>query len=330
MGIGVTEIIILLVFIAIVGGIGLVIWLASRSNSRTSPSPSNNPTTPVKTNGPGGNGAKQNSPPTSKEISAAQEAMLKIRIALQGLVGGLGRNIRDIQGDADTYDQSLEEHREALQKLVTVEDLKELEKSLLSQVEVIQKSNDRYRTQLTEVNAKVEEQQEELEQLQTEAGQDFLTGIANRKVLSERTDELLSLARRHGNVFSIIMFDIDHFKRVNDTYGHLAGDRILKAVASLINAQRRVADIFGRYGGEEFVMVLPETGQEQAAGVAEKIRERVEKAAFKFEDQTIKITISIGVGSVNVNDSETTFLKRVDDALYKAKLGGRNRVVEAI
>jgi len=313
--------------IAAIVVIGVSVWYFFR------PKPSDKPAAPTKKNN-----APQESPkpngnseaPPSQEASAAQETVTRVRIALQGLMSGFQGNMKEIQGDADTYGESLREHHEALQKLVTMEDLRDLEKTLLTQVEVIQESNDRYREQLATVNAKVEEQQEELEQLQTEAGQDFLTGIANRKVLSERMDELLSLARRHGNVFSILMFDIDHFKNVNDTHGHLAGDRILKAVSALINAQRRVADIFGRYGGEEFVMILPETGQQQAVGVAEKIRERVEKAAFKYEDKTIKITVSVGVGSMNPNDSETTLFKRVDDALYKAKLGGRNKVMEAI
>ena len=322
--------ILLIIGVAIIA-IGLIVWGVARANQKK-------PVPPPKTNATSANNSIKDPPSTSSRMAssakadttAAEETVSRIRIALQGLVRGLSSNIQEIQGDADTYGQSLEEHREALQKLVTMEDLKELEKNLLSQVETVKDSNDRYKKQLTEVNAKVEEQQEELEQLQTEAGQDFLTGIANRKVLSERIDELLSLARRHGNVFSIVMFDIDHFKQVNDTHGHLAGDRILKAIAALINAQRRVSDIFGRYGGEEFVMVLPETGQEQALAVAEKIRERVEKAAFKYENTTIKITVSAGVGSVNLNDSESTLFKRVDDALYKAKLAGRNKVVESI
>jgi diguanylate cyclase len=314
---------ILLVIVVAVAAIGVIAWLILRSKQKQRTGAATSNAAPK-------NHTQKTPASPSAETTVAQETVERIKNILQGLVNGLSRNIKNIQDDADTYDRSLTDHREALQKLVTLEDLRELEKSLLAQVEVIQKSNHRYRTQLTEVNAKVEEQQEELELLQTEAGQDFLTGIPNRKVLSERVDELLSLARRHGNVFSIAIFDIDHFKQVNDTHGHLAGDRILKAVSALINAQRRVSDIFGRYGGEEFVMIMPETRQEQAAIVAEKIRGSVAKASFKYEDTTIKITVSAGVGSLNVNDSESTLFKRVDEALYKAKTDGRNKVVETI
>jgi diguanylate cyclase (GGDEF)-like protein len=157
---------------------------------------------------------------------------------------------------------------------------------------------------------------------------DGLTQIFNKRYFLETLERELGRAERYRRDLSLIIFDIDHFKKINDTYGHLAGDHVLKHLALVIKSRIRREDILSRYGGEEFTIILPEIDQENAAGFAEKIRKLIEKAVFKFEDTEIPVTISIGVAryTPDVGDAND-FIKLADDKLYEAKMQGRNRVV---
>nr|NJM02679.1 GGDEF domain-containing protein [Desulfobacula sp.] len=130
--------------------------------------------------------------------------------------------------------------------------------------------------------------------------------------------------------FSIIMVDIDHFKKVNDTYGHLVGDSLLKSIANLLKSHLRKNDIASRYGGEEFLILLPETGIDGATAAAEKIRETLSTKEWKLKEtgeSMGKITVSMGIGLYKLNEPEEALIKRADDALYLAKSKGRNRIM---
>ncbi len=156
---------------------------------------------------------------------------------------------------------------------------------------------------------------------------DGLTQIYNKRYFFETLEREISRAHRYHRDLSLIMFDIDFFKNVNDTHGHLAGDSVLKQLASVLKARIRREDIMARYGGEEFSIILPEIGISNALTFAEKVRKLVEKTSFKFEEQTIPITISIGVAAIGQGiQSAVDFIKIADDKLYEAKLEGRNRV----
>ncbi len=136
--------------------------------------------------------------------------------------------------------------------------------------------------------------------------------------------------RRHGRPFSVALLDIDHFKRVNDRYGHVAGDRVLRAVAKLLDENRRTEDFLGRYGGEEFAVLLPETGLDAAAAAAEKLRRCVEKAKMNYEGAVIPVTLTAGVAEASSADTDPARLfSRADKALYSGKAGGRNRIEKA-
>lgn len=155
---------------------------------------------------------------------------------------------------------------------------------------------------------------------------DGLTGVHNKRFLTEFLDRELSRARRHDRPLSVAMLDLDHFKKVNDTFGHLAGDQILKQVAGLISKKVRHEELLARYGGEEFTVVLPETEIDGAQAFCEKIREELADHTFVFDGQDIKVTISIGVTSFSSQEDALAMLQSADDALYQAKHLGRDRV----
>jgi diguanylate cyclase len=158
---------------------------------------------------------------------------------------------------------------------------------------------------------------------------DALTGLANR-VLFDRVleRELLRSADRGGSV-GVLMLDLDHFKRVNDTYGHPVGDIVLRQLADVLRDTLRRADLAARVGGEEFAVVLPMQGHVQPQVAAEKIRTAVEHAVFGEPSDPLRLTISIGCATALPGERGEVLLKRADVALYRAKSEGRNRVVEA-
>lgn len=156
---------------------------------------------------------------------------------------------------------------------------------------------------------------------------DGLTGIFNRRELERLLEAEVSRVRRYGGELSVVMFDIDHFKHVNDGHGHRAGDEVLQAVVRYTRDVLRQPDTAGRYGGEEFTLVLPETGLEGACCVAERLRESIERSPVVVGDRPIPVTISLGVSAYRdgVPDHEA-LLDEADQALYCAKAGGRNCV----
>ena len=166
--------------------------------------------------------------------------------------------------------------------------------------------------------------QEELERL---ANLDSLTGLYNRRVILHRLNERIKYVRRYGEELSLIMLDIDHFKKVNDQYGHLIGDGVLEGIAVLVQRNIRDTDVVGRYGGEEFIIILLKTGLSSALGVAERIRKAIEAAEMKdSEGNVFSVTVSEGVSSYKPAEDERSLISRADDALYRAKENGRNRV----
>ncbi|MCL1926610.1 MAG: diguanylate cyclase [Syntrophorhabdaceae bacterium] len=156
---------------------------------------------------------------------------------------------------------------------------------------------------------------------------DFLTGTYNRRFLFNRLKEEFERHRRYKRPMSLLIIDIDHFKLVNDTYGHQCGDFVLKSVCDTIQSALRRVDILARYGGEEFCCILPETPFENSHLVAERIRSQVEATLFEYNGNFIKVTVSIGIPKpAEPTDSLETLLKNADSALYEAKAFGRNRV----
>jgi diguanylate cyclase (GGDEF)-like protein len=156
---------------------------------------------------------------------------------------------------------------------------------------------------------------------------DGLTGIYNKRYFHEALEKEASRAKRYVRDFSLIMFDVDHFKQKNDAFGHVAGDRILRELAVAVRGKLRSEDVVARVGGEEFVVLAPEVGMAGAREAAEKIRRTVEATEFRFEGRAIPTTVSVGVASwMGPEDRPDAIYGRADAALYAAKNAGRNRI----
>jgi diguanylate cyclase (GGDEF)-like protein len=174
-----------------------------------------------------------------------------------------------------------------------------------------------YQTRLDEALAVIAEQNV----------RDALTGVYNRRKLEEQLTQELARASRYGRSLSLLMFDIDHFKRVNDGFGHLAGDEVIRHVANVASTCLRDSDWLGRYGGEEFVAILPEVDAAGAAIAGERMREAVAAAPAAFDGRSIEVTISVGVAAVGASPrTAESLLGEADEALYLSKKNGRNRV----
>lgn len=158
---------------------------------------------------------------------------------------------------------------------------------------------------------------------------DELTGLNNRLSFNQSLQHGWDLAQRYDSPFSILMLDIDHFKKINDTHGHAIGDDALVAISKAIKETIRDSDIAFRYGGEEFVVLLNKTTEPGASLLAERIRASIANLKNPVNGATIKITASLGSATLGKGESGENLLKRADDALYKAKNEGRNRVISA-
>ena len=160
------------------------------------------------------------------------------------------------------------------------------------------------------------------------SSRDTLTGLYNRWYVMDKIEAEINRSVRSGSALSLMMLDIDHFKRVNDTYGHTAGDQVLQSVGQLLRDSCRVYDIPGRYGGEEFCVLLPDTRVDNTSAVANRIRERLEMTEMNVGPASVAVTASIGVAGMAGNDvlNPASLIDRADRALYSAKHRGRNRV----
>jgi diguanylate cyclase (GGDEF)-like protein len=158
---------------------------------------------------------------------------------------------------------------------------------------------------------------------------DALTEIHNKRYLMEFLDRELARSARYHRPLTLILFDIDRFKAINDAHGHLGGDFTLRELAACVKSVVRKEELFARYGGEEFIVVLPESTREAALCVGERLRTMVEKHSFVFEDQSFQITISLGIAAITDAASLTPveLIRLADEKLYQAKNTGRNRIV---
>jgi len=231
-----------------------------------------------------------------------------------------------------TLSNEMETHLKDLEETIRVDNLEEMVKNLVSLSKGMRKSIDTMKQELAnakgELNKSVEqlnEMKKELEFYREISSVDELTGLLNRRALDAELNRELERSFRYGSMFSVTIIDIDHFKNINDTYGHIVGDKVLASLAKILRSRSRKVDIVARYGGEEFCIVYPDTTAEQAFDAVEKARETVASHKFMLKGTRIPVSFSAGVTQAAADDTIEELLSRADKALYIAKESGRNR-----
>ncbi len=185
--------------------------------------------------------------------------------------------------------------------------------------------SERLKEELTEAEQKIEILRKQLEKEREQSMKDALTGLFNRKAYDQYIKDELARFKRYASPFVLAVWDVDRFKSVNDQYGHVAGDKVLKIIANVIADNTRETDIAARYGGEEFVVIMPETKVEAAYKSLDKLRVMIQNCAFHFRDRRVEITASCGITESRVEDTPESIFQRADRGLYRAKEKGRNR-----
>lgn len=198
--------------------------------------------------------------------------------------------------------------------------------AILGVVSKLVQANQHMQEKLASTEEKLREQARKIETQSLEARTDSLTLLANRRSFDEEVSRRVAEFQRQKRIFSVVMMDIDHFKRFNDTYGHQAGDEVLRKVGRALRHRMREMDLVARYGGEEFAIVLPGTPIQDAKRAAERAREAVEQARCRFEGRDLRVTVSVGVAEALAEEGGAGLVKRADAALYASKSAGRNCV----
>jgi len=252
---------------------------------------------------------------------------------------GLRRIIFDIQGSAEksggnlsSYVTSLRSFSSILDSTTSPETIKAEIKKVIQFTQSTELSQRQFETQLTNMATEVETLRKELAQSKQESLKDTLTGIFNRKAFDDALHQAIKLNHNNSNEFCVLIADIDHFKKVNDTYGHVVGDKVIRFVASTLKRCTHEHDLSARIGGEEFAVLLPKKNLSDASSIAEKIRQAVSSGQLKDTQSGKtygKVTVSIGVAQFHSDDIPEILIQRADDALYQAKGNGRNRVERA-
>src|SRR4051812_21013000 len=235
-----------------------------------------------------------------------------------------------LQSLADEMSSSAQEHRSKLDRashLLTSgantsdESLAELVVDVIGDVV---RANQNLKSKLNTAEGRLQEQAVEIEAHMSRSLTDALTGLPNRREFNERLEERMGAWNRRRDVFSLLLLDVDHFKKLNDRYGHLAGDQVLSTIGRALRGSIRREDAVARFGGEEFAILLPSTSLEDAIQAAQKVREAVARVAIDRNNQQIAVTVSGGLATIESNERVEALIQRADSALYAAKAAGRN------
>jgi diguanylate cyclase len=263
---------------------------------------------------------------TVAETQALRETSQRLESAVAQLVGFLSK----AGVNTAHYGETLRSASGQLRDSNKIEDIRSVVASVLAETKKMAEQHRQLQYELTSSAREMSQLRENIVSARREAQTDALTGIANRKFFEQRIEENVRDAMRTGDDLCLLMLDIDHFKKFNDTYGHQLGDQVLRLVAKTFTECIKGRDTAARYGGEEFVVLLPHTSVANAVKLADHLRLTV-AGKMIVNRQTGKslgqITLSIGVAQYRANEPVAKFIQRADKALYKAKGSGRNRVV---
>ncbi len=258
------------------------------------------------------------------------ERIDKVGARVIGEIDDVMTLISEALGMSASYDDSLSSATENLSIANSRDQVKAIVESLVKSTREMRDTNKALEERLTLSKSEISNLQHSLEAIRAESLTDPLTGLGNRKYFDRSIDSAVQNALASGEPLSLLMFDIDHFKSFNDSYGHLTGDQVLRLVAMSLKQTIKGQDITARYGGEEFAVVLPNTGLRQALTVADHIRRAVMSKELKKKSTGEilgRVTISVGVSILKPGDDTDSLIERADACLYAAKRNGRNRVI---
>ncbi len=258
-----------------------------------------------------------------ERILSLDEILSEVSVKIVNLIDNTNlsyEKVKEVKQELVGLDSDGADFETIRQKLMKIADTLEFETKQLSDIVT------REDAVIAQMQQKIKRLEAALKKAKQESRHDFLTGLVSKRGLDEELNRADKSYRRYNIEYSIGFFDIDHFKNINDTYGHEAGDLILKQLGRLFAELKRDVDIVGRYGGEEFLAILPKTPLEGAQIFAEKIRDRVEKFKFVYKGEEVPVTISAGVASSSEFTTQKALIEEADKRLYQAKKGGRNRI----
>ncbi len=273
-----------------------------------------------------------------EEIAQRQEVikhnLSEAKTTLKKMVASLITNIEELTDTTGEYQDKLEQYSQKISKTDDIKELNQLLVLIMEETKQMQRSTLSYRNDFLAARAEVSLAQSKINQLESEllemgekVHEDHLTGILNRRGLDNAFERETSRATRHQAPFCYALLDIDNFKQLNDTHGHKVGDDALVYLVEAVKDTTRPEDIVSRYGGEEFVILLPNTELEEAVHVLSRIRRNLTKKFFLHENKRLLITFSAGVAQHQPGEPQESIFKRADEALYRAKKGGKNQIL---
>ncbi len=264
------------------------------------------------------------------EVDMETEAIRQTGALIEASVAKVMERLVEANDSAVRYGKSLDGFSGRLARGIDGPELQQIVGAVLAETHKMRERSERIAGDIKESSLEIIELRRSLETVRREAHTDALTGIANRRSFDERLKATLREAKESSDTLSLLMIDIDHFKKFNDSFGHPLGDKVLQLVARILKTSIKGRDTVARYGGEEFSVILPSTRMAGAAVLADQIREAVASRHIiqkRTGEDFGTITLSIGVANLRSSDSSESLIKRADDALYTAKHNGRNRVI---
>jgi diguanylate cyclase len=257
----------------------------------------------------------------SMALERERQATLKMLVELLGTA-------ERISNDVETHNGELRENAEQVNRISASGELEFARAALLHHMTALLSSNKRLQDDLLGTRYRLEEQAQEIDAARREARTDEVTSVANRKAFNEKLHLLLEAWIRQRQSFTLILADLDNFKWINDAHGHPAGDRVLRSVGEWLKQWAREGDFVGRYGGDEFAILLPYTDLKVGVELAETIRDKANERAYRVavRSEQVSVSMSFGVAAPRCGDTVETLLGRADESLYRAKRQGRNQV----